>query len=132
MRPLTACPRQRSSKLPGRCDPNVTGLRRCAGYISRKRTGSCARSACRPGQTSWSARWCACSLRRITSRSSLTGHTVSGKSEAAIPHCGKCRIPGPGPCGSSRGTSPTASGKSIMRSFSGYWRRKSSTTGFSG
>ena len=86
-----------------------TGSPRPAASISRRRTGSSARSGCRPGQTSWSARWCACSWRRTTSRSSLAGRTVSGKGGAAIPRCGKCRIPGPGPCGLSRETSPTAS-----------------------
>ena len=49
-------------------------------------------------------------------------HTASGKSSR----------PGPGPCGSSRETSPTASAASAMKSFSGYWRRRSAITGFSG
>ena len=45
---------------------------------------------------------------------------------------GNPEIPGPGPCGLSRETSPTASGHSITRSFSGYWRRRSTTSGSSG
>ena len=49
-----------------------------------------------------------------------------------IPHCGRSRTPGPGPCGLSREISPTASGRLTTRSFSGYWRRKSTTSGSSG
>jgi hypothetical protein len=41
-------------------------------------------------------------------------------------------IPGPEPPGSSKETSPTASAAWITRSFSGYWRRRSTTTGSSG
>ena len=37
-----------------------------------------------------------------------------------------------GPPGLSKGISPTASGRLTTISFSGYWRRKSRTTGFSG
>ena len=69
-----------------------------------------ARSACRPGRTSWSARWCACCLRRTTSRSSPTVPTGSGPAGAATPRCGEVAEPGPGRPGSSRVTSPTASG----------------------
>jgi hypothetical protein len=56
----------------------------------------------------------------------------SGKGGAAIPHCGRCRKPGLGPCGSSRVISLTVSGVSTMRSCSRSWRRKSAITGFSG
>ncbi len=40
----------------------------------------------------------------------------SGKDAAATPRCGRSAIPGLGPCGSSRATSPTATGRSITRS----------------
>ena len=62
----------------------------------------------------------------------LAGRTGSGKGGAVIPRCGKYSGPGPGPCGLSRETSPTASAVSATRSFSGYWRRRSAITGFSG
>jgi hypothetical protein len=57
---------------------------------------------------------------------------VSGKGGAVIPRCGRSSRPGPGPCGLSRETSPTASAVSATRFFSGYWRRRSAITGFSG
>src|SRR5713101_1252166 len=97
-----------------------------------KRTGNCVPSACRHGPTSWSAKWSACFLRRTTSRGFLTGRTDSGKDEGVIPHCGRYTTPGPAPRGLSRVTSPTASAVSTMRSFSGYWRRKSMTSGSCG
>ena len=54
-----------------------------------KRTGNCARSACRPGRISWSARWSASCWRRTTSRSFPAGHTGSEKGAAVIPPCGR-------------------------------------------
>ena len=54
------------------------------------------------------------------------------KGRAVIPRCAKSSRPGPGPCGLSRETSPTASAVSATISFSGYWRRRSAITGFSG
>ena len=93
----------------GRCGASGTGSLRPAVSRSRRRTGSCARWACRRGRTSWSARWCACCWRRITSRGSLAGRTGSGKGEGVIPRCGKYKAPGPGPRGLLRVTSPTAS-----------------------
>ena len=51
-------------------------------------------------------------------------HTGSGKGAGVIPRCGRYMIPGPGPPGLSRVISPTASGASTTRSFSGYWRRR--------
>ena len=59
-----------------------------------KRTGNCVRSACRHGRINWSAKWCACSLRRTTSRSSPTGRTGSGGKEGVIPRCGRSTTPG--------------------------------------
>jgi hypothetical protein len=47
---------------------------------------------------------------------SLAGRTGSGKGAAAIPRLARFSAPGPGPCGSSRETSPTASGLSTTRS----------------
>ena len=82
---------------------------RSGGSTSRRRTGRRARWACRPGRTSWSARWCACCLRRTTSRRSPTAPTVSVPAGAATPRCGRWPTPGPGRPGSSRATSPTAS-----------------------
>ena len=52
--------------------------------------------------------------------------------EGVILRCGQYTTPGPGPHGSSRVTSPTASAVSTTRSFSGYWRRKSMTSGSCG
>src|ERR1700749_4292897 len=40
----------------------------------------------------------------------------SGKGGAVTPRCGRCRKPGPVPCGSSRVTSPTASAARTTRS----------------
>ena len=56
---------------------------------SRRRTGSCARWACRHGRTSSSAKWSACCWRRTTSRRSPTIRTGSGQDEDATPRCGK-------------------------------------------
>ena len=84
-------------------------------YIPKKSGRSCGRSACRPGRTSWSARWCACCLRRTTSRSSLTDRTVSVPAGAATPRCGRWRIPGPGQPGSLRVMSLTVSGVSTTK-----------------
>src|SRR5215469_15296605 len=97
-----------------------------------KRTGSSARWACRRGPISWSAKWCASCWRQSTSRAFLTGRTGSGKGAAAIPRSGKSRTPGPGPHGSSKEISPTASVKSTMIFFSEYWRRRYATSGSSG
>ena len=55
-------------------------VRRSGGSTSRRRTGSRGRWDCRPGRISWSARWCACSWRRTTSRGSRPGPTVSARS----------------------------------------------------
>jgi hypothetical protein len=100
-------------------------------YIPKK-NGSSAPWDCRRGRTSGSARWSASCWRRTMSRAFLTGRTDSGKDADATPHCGKPAIPGSGPCGLSRVTSPTASVVSATRSFSEYWRRKSTISGFSG
>ena len=81
---------------------------------SRRRPGSCARWGCRRGRTSWSARWCACFWKRITSRGFPAGRTGSARSEGVIPRCGRYKAPGPGPRGSLRVTSPTAPGLWIM------------------
>ncbi len=78
--------------------------------ISRKRTGSSVLWDCRRGPINWSARWCACSWRRIMSRSSRTSPTGSGKAADVTPRCGRSAIPGSGPRGLSRVISPTASG----------------------
>jgi hypothetical protein len=83
---------------------------RPAAFISRKRTGSSVLWDCRRGPVNWPARWCACSWRRITSRSSRTSLTGSGKAADATPRCGKSAIPGSGPRGLPRMISPTASG----------------------
>ena len=84
---------------------------RSGGSTSRKRTGRRARWGCRPGRTSWSAKWSACCWRRTTSRSSPTAPTVSVPAGAATPRCARWPTPGPGRPGSSRETSPTASGQ---------------------
>ncbi len=57
-------------------------------HIPKKNVGR-ARWACQPGQTSWSGRWCACCLRRTTSRRFLTGPMGSGPGGAVIPRCGR-------------------------------------------
>jgi hypothetical protein len=54
-----------------------------------KKNGKLPPSGCPRGQTSWSAKPRARSLRRTMSRSSLTGRTGSGEDEGVIPHCGK-------------------------------------------
>src|SRR6266542_6463710 len=68
---------------------------RPGGCSSRRRTGKCARSACRRGQTSWSVRWCASCWRHTMSRSFLTAHTGSGNGADVIPRCGRFSAPGP-------------------------------------
>ena len=60
------------------------------------------------------------------------GRTGSGKGADATPRCGRSAIPGPGPCGSSRATSPTASGPRPRDPDAGSWRRRSVTSGSSG
>ena len=61
-----------------------------------------------------------------------SARTDSGGIAGVIPHFGKSITPGPGPPGSSREISPTASGRWTTKSFSGYWRRKSRTSASSG
>ena len=68
-------------------------------------------------------------LRTAFSPAGLTG---SGEGADVIPHCGRSATPGPEPPGLSKETSTTASAASITRSFSGYWRRKSTTSVSSG
>ena len=82
-----------------------------AGLHPEEEREDCARWACRPGRTSSSARWCACCWRRTTSRRSPTAPTGSVPAGAATPRCGRWPTPGPGRPGSSRETSPTASGR---------------------
>ena len=86
-------------------------FRRSGGSTSRRRTGRRVRWGCRPGRTNSSAKWSACCWRRTTSRHSPTGPTGSVPVGAATPRCGRSPTPGPGRPGSSKGTSPTASGQ---------------------
>jgi len=78
-------------------------------YIPKK-SGQLRPLGLPPGQTSWSARWCACCLRRTTSRNSLTVRMVSVPAGAATPRCARWRIPGLGQPGSLRVMSLTVSG----------------------
>ena len=57
-------------------------------HPEKEREAAAAR-ACRHGQISWSAKWCASCWRPTTSRSSLTARTGSGKGAGATPRCGK-------------------------------------------
>ena len=84
------------------------------------------------GRISWSARWCACFLRRTTSRSSLAVLMVSVPDGDAIPHCGTWLKPGLGQPGLSKGTFPTVSGASTTELWSILSRRRSTITGSSG
>src|SRR5271165_6086200 len=115
-----------------RCAMSATGSARCGGSTFRKRTGSFARSACQHGRISWSARWCACFLRRTTSRSSPAFLMVSVPDGDAIPHCGTWLKPGLGQPGLSKGTFPTVSGASTTELWSILSRRRSTITGSSG
>ena len=54
------------------------------------------------------------------------------KSEGVIPRCGRYMTPGPGLHGSSKVISLTASAASATKSFSEYWRRRSTTSGSCG
>ena len=54
------------------------------------------------------------------------------KGEGVIPRCGRYTIPGPGPRGLLRVTSPIVLVVSGTRYFSGSWRRKSTTSGSCG
>lgn len=63
------------------------------------------------------------------SRIDPSGHTVSAPAGDATPRYARWPTPGPGRPGSSRETSPTASGVLITRSCSPRWRRRSTTTG---
>ena len=113
---LNSNPRTRSRRSSRRCAASGTGSRRCAAPTSRRRTGNCGRWACRHGRTSSSAKWYDSYWKPTTSRRFLAIHTVSGKGGAVTPRCGRCRKPGPVPCGSSRVTSPTASAARTTRS----------------
>ena len=78
-----------------RCATSATGSARSSGSTSRRRTGSCARWACLPGRTSWSAKWCACCLRPTTSPGSPAGRTVPARPR--LPHRTAARSPIAGP-----------------------------------
>src|SRR6266550_3989996 len=119
---------EKIEQITGLMRRKATGSARPAASTSRRRTGSSALSACRHGPINSSAKWSACSLRRTTSHGFLTGRTGSGKGAGVTPHCGRYTIPGPVSPGLSKVISPTASGPSTTRSFSGYWRRKSMTS----
>ena len=64
------------------------------------------------GRTSWSLRWYACCLRRITTSSSPAAPTDSAPDGVATPRWMRWCRSGRERTGSSRGTSPTASGQS--------------------
>ena len=112
-----------------RCGASGTGSLRPAVPTSRRRMGSYAPSACHHGPINWSAKWSVSCWRRSSNHGSPAARTGSGKDADVIPRCGRSAKPGRAPCGSSRVTSPTASGLSTTKSYSGYWRRKSTTSG---
>jgi len=68
----------------------------------------------------------------LTSRSSPTSPTGFGPAEGATPHCARSWTSGKEHTGSSRATSPTVSGRWIIRSCSTRWRRRSTMDGSRG
>ncbi len=113
-KPWTACRWPRSAALLMRCATSATDSGLFAGCTSLRRTGKRDRWACQPGRISSPVKWCACCLRRTTSRCSPAVPMGFVPAGAATPRCARWPIPGPGQPGLSKETSPTASGLSTM------------------